>query len=46
MAKEKTKKQKTRKMNIRAKILLPVLLIIFVVSAGMGVMMYMIGETA
>lgn len=46
MAKEKTKKQKTRKMNIRTKILLPVLIIILVVSAGMGVMMYLIGQSA
>lgn len=46
MAKEKTKKQKTRKMNIRAKILIPVLVIILVVSAGMGVMMYLIGQNA
>ena len=44
--KEKKQKQKTRKMNIRAKILLPVLIIIFVVSAGMGVMMYLIGQSA
>lgn len=49
MAKEKkveTKKQKTRKMNIRAKILLPVLIIMLVVSASMGTMMYLIGEVA
>ena len=46
MAKEKTKKQKTRKMNIRMKILLPVLIIMLVVSAGMGVMMYLIGQSA
>lgn len=49
MAKEKkveTKKQKTRKMNIRAKILLPVLIIMLVVSASMGTMMYLIGELA
>lgn len=49
MAKEKrqkVEKQKTRKMNIRMKILLPVLIIILVVSAGMGVMMYLIGQEA
>ena len=46
MAKEKVKKQKTRKMNIRMKILLPVLIIMLVVSAGMGVMMYLIGQSA
>ena len=44
--KQKVQKQKTRKMNIRTKILLPVLIIIFVVSAGMGVMMYLIGQEA
>lgn len=44
--KEKVQKQKTRKMNIRAKILLPVLIIIIAVSAGMGAMMYLIGEKA
>ncbi len=46
MAKEKTKKQKTRKMNIKNKILLPVLLIILVVTGAMGAMMYLIGEAA
>lgn len=44
--KQKVQKQKTRKMNIKTKILLPVLIIILIVSAGMGVMMYLIGETA
>ena len=44
--KQKVQKQKTRKMNIRMKILFPVLLIILVVSAGMGVMMYLIGQEA
>ncbi len=44
--KQKVQKQKTRKMNIRMKILLPVLIIILVVSAGMGVMMYLIGQSA
>ena len=44
--KEKVQKQKTRKLNIRTKILLPVMIIIFIVSAGMGVMMYLIGENA
>ena len=42
----KTQKQKTRKMNIRAKILMPVLIIILIVSAGMGGMMYLIGHKA
>ena len=49
MAKEKkakVQKQKTRKLNIRMKILLPVLMIILVISAGMGVMMYLIGQSA
>ena len=46
MAKEKVKKQKTRKMNIRMKILVPVLIMMLAVSAGMGVMMYMIGQEA
>ena len=48
MAKEKkakVQKQKTRKLNIRMKILLPVLMIILVISAGMGVMMYLIGQS-
>jgi len=44
--KQKVQKQKTRKMNIKMKILLPVLIIILIVSAGMGVMMYLIGESA
>ncbi len=44
--KQKVQKQKTRKMNIRMKILLPVLIIILVVSAGMGVMMYLTGQAA
>lgn len=49
MAKEKkqrVKKQKTRKMNITTKLLIPVMVIILIVSAGMGVMMYLIGENA
>ena len=46
MAKVVGKKQKTRKMNIRMKILMPVLIIILIVSSCMGVMMYMIGENA
>ena len=46
MTKEKVKKQKTRKMNIRMKILVPVLIMMLVVSAAMGVMMYMIGQEA
>jgi len=44
--KQKVQKQKTRKMNIRTKILIPVLVIILIVSAGMGVMMYLIGQKA
>ena len=44
--KQKVQKQKTRKMNIRAKILIPVLIIIMIVSAGMGTMMYMVGQDA
>lgn len=51
MSKEKTKKakvqkQKTRKMNLRTKILLPVIIIILVVATTMGLMMYSIGEMA
>ena len=42
----KSMKQKTRKMNIRMKILIPVLIIMLVVSAGMGTMMFLIGESA
>ena len=42
----KTKKQKTRKLGIRNKILIPVLVIILIVTAAMGGMMYLIGETA
>ena len=44
--KQKVEKQKTRKMNIRTKILLPVLIIIMIVSAGMGTMMYLVGQDA
>lgn len=46
MAKEKTKKQKTRKMNIRTKILIPVLVIILVATGLMGTMMYLVGNEA
>ena len=49
MAKEKkqgVKKQKTRKLNITTKLLIPVMIIILIVSAGMGVMMYLMGENA
>lgn len=42
----KDKKQKTRKMNIRNKILIPVLIIILVVSTALGTMMYLIGQAA
>ena len=42
----KNKRQKTRKLGIRNKILIPVLVIILVVTGAMGVMMYLIGETA
>lgn len=55
MAKEKVKKQKkakdkkinlqkTRRMGIRTKILLPVLLIILLISSAMGAVMYLNGE--
>ena len=44
--KQKVQKQKTRKLSIRTKILIPVLVIILIVSAGMGVMMYLIGQDA
>jgi len=49
MSKEKNKQQKkhkTRKLNIRAKILLPVLIIILVITGAMGTMMYLTGEAA
>ena len=46
MKKEGIKGQKTRKLNIRTKILLPVLIIMLVVSSGMGTLMYLIGESA
>ena len=42
----KNKRQKTRKLGIRNKILIPVLVIILVVTGAMGVMMYLIGEAA
>ena len=42
----KTKKQKTRKLGIKNKILIPVLVIILIVTGAMGVMMYLIGEAA
>ena len=46
MKKKGVKGQKTRKMNIRMKILLPVLIIMLVVSSGMGALMFLIGESA
>ena len=42
----KGKKQKTRKLGIRNKILIPVLVIMLVVTGAMGIMMYLIGENA
>ena len=42
----KITKQKTRKMHIRAKILIPVLVIMLLVSGSMGIFMYMIGDWA
>ncbi len=39
-------KQKTRKMSIRLKILLPVIIVIFIFSMGMGFAAYMIGQWA
>lgn len=46
MSVEKRQNQKTRKLGIRSKILLPVIVISLIVTAAMGAMMYMIGETA
>jgi len=46
MKKQGVTRQKTRKMNIRMKILLPVLIIMLVVSSGMGTLMFLIGESA
>lgn len=46
MAKEKPMKQKTRSMNIQNKVLLPVLIIILIVSATLGIMMYQTGNKA
>lgn len=42
----KTKKQKTRKLGIRNKILIPVLVTILLITSVMGAMMYLIGEAA
>ena len=42
----KDKKQKTRKLSIRSKILIPVLIIILAVSSGMGALIFMIGNWA
>jgi len=44
--KPKTKKQKTRKLNICTKILLPVMIIILLATGTMGYMMYSTGESA
>lgn len=38
----KDNKQKTRRLSIRTKILIPVLIIILAVSSGMGALMYVI----
>ena len=42
----KGKKQKTRKLGIRNKILIPVLVIMLIVTGAMGTLMYLIGESA
>ncbi len=42
----KVKKQKTRKLNIRNKILIPVLLMILIATGAMGAIMYAIGDWA
>lgn len=42
----KITKQKTRRLDLRSKILIPVLVIILVVSAGMGTLLYMVGNWA
>ena len=42
----KDNKQKTRRLSIRTKILIPVLIIILAVSSGMGALMYVIGNWA
>ncbi|MBQ7360271.1 MAG: methyl-accepting chemotaxis protein [Lachnospiraceae bacterium] len=46
MAKVKAKKQKTRRMGVRSKILLPVLVIVLLVSVGLGTVMYNTGQSA
>ena len=43
---DKLGRQKPRKMSIRAKLLMPVLLIIFIVSVTLGGVMYVTGEAA
>ena len=42
----KNEKQKTRKLSIRSKILIPVLIIILIVSSGMGALMFVVGRWA
>ena len=42
----KTKKQKTRKLSIRNKILIPVMVTIMIATSVMGAMMYLIGQSA
>ncbi len=42
----KNKHQKTRRLNIQAKILIPVLIIIFLINVSMGVIMYTIANEA
>ena len=46
MSVEKKRDQKTRKLGIRSKILLPVIIVSLIVTGAMGIMMYMIGEAA
>ena len=43
---DKLGRQKPHKMSIRAKLLMPVLLIIFIVSVTLGGVMYVTGEAA
>lgn len=43
---KKSNKQKTRKLSIRNKILIPVLVTILVITGAMGAMMYLIGDAA
>lgn len=43
---QKVMKQKTRRMGIRNKILIPVMIIILIVSTGLGAVMYLNGQEA